>query len=99
MSCQSLYCEPRLFYLSALVAHCGANSEGPFLHTLVLTDVATGWTECLALLRRTLSKSTVFADDEEAWENERMELLRERYLELNGAEPAPRGRAWCTWRD
>ena len=36
-----------------LVAHCGGNSEGPFLHTLVLTDVATGWTECLALLRRT----------------------------------------------
>ena len=36
-----------------LVAHCGANSEGPFHHTLVLTDVATGWTECLALLRRT----------------------------------------------
>ena len=36
-----------------LVAHCGAHSEGPFLHTLVLTDVATGWTECLALLRRT----------------------------------------------
>ena len=36
-----------------MVAHCGGNSEGPFLHTLVLTDVATGWTECLALLRRT----------------------------------------------
>ena len=34
------------------VAHCGANSEGPFLHTLVLTDAAAGWTECLALLRR-----------------------------------------------
>ena len=41
------------FMESDLVAHCGANSEGPFLHTLVLTDVATGWTECLALLRRT----------------------------------------------
>ena len=27
--------------------------QGPFLHTLVLTDVATGWTECLALPRRT----------------------------------------------
>ncbi len=41
------------FMEADLVAHCGANSEGPFLHTLVLTDVATGWTECLALLRRT----------------------------------------------
>ena len=33
-----------------LVAHCGGNTEGVFLHTLTLTDVATGWTECLALL-------------------------------------------------
>ncbi len=35
-----------------LVAHCGGNSEGVFLYTLTLTDVATGWTECLALLHR-----------------------------------------------
>ena len=42
---------------------------------------------------------TVFADDEEAWEEDRMELLRERYLEINGAEPAPKGRAWCTWAE
>ena len=41
------------FMEADLVAHCGGNSEGPFLHTLVLTDVATGWTERLALLRRT----------------------------------------------
>ena len=41
------------FMEAELVAHCGANSEGPFLHTLVLTDVATCWTECLTLLRRT----------------------------------------------
>ena len=41
------------FMEADLVAHCGGNSEGPFLHTLVLTGVATGWTECLALLRRT----------------------------------------------
>jgi hypothetical protein len=34
------------------VAHCGWSAEGAFLHTLVLTDVATGWTECLALLHR-----------------------------------------------
>jgi hypothetical protein len=36
-----------------LVAHCGHRAEGAFLHTLVLTDVATGWTECLPLLFRT----------------------------------------------
>jgi len=34
-----------------LVAHCGTRAEGPYLSSLVLTDVATGWTECLPLLR------------------------------------------------
>lgn len=34
------------------VAHCGQRAEGAFLYTLVLTDVATGWTECLPLLHR-----------------------------------------------
>jgi hypothetical protein len=32
-----------------LVAHCGTSARGSFLHTLVLTDVSTGWTECVAL--------------------------------------------------
>ena len=35
-----------------LVAHCGVNTEGGYLYTLTLTDVATGWTECLPLLHR-----------------------------------------------
>ena len=35
-----------------LVAHCGWSTEGAFLQTLTLTDVATGWTECLPLLYR-----------------------------------------------
>lgn len=40
-------------YLEAdLVAHCGGDVSGSYLHTLVLTDVSTGWTECLALLFR-----------------------------------------------
>ena len=38
--------------LGGIVAHCGPWAEGAFLPTLVLTDVATGWTECLALLHR-----------------------------------------------
>ena len=43
----------QLGFLEAdLVAHCGETTEGCFLHTLVLVDVSTGWTECLALLRR-----------------------------------------------
>ena len=32
-----------------LVVHCGTRAEGSFVHTLVLTDVVSGWTECLAL--------------------------------------------------
>ncbi len=37
------------FLEADLVAHCGAQPEGRFLWTLTLTDVATGWTECLPL--------------------------------------------------
>ena len=40
------------FVEADLVAHCGSSAMGSFLNTLVLTDVATGWTQCLALLRR-----------------------------------------------
>ena len=40
------------FLEADLVAHCGGSAAGSFLHTLVLVDVATGWTECVALLRR-----------------------------------------------
>jgi hypothetical protein len=32
-----------------LVTHSGPRAVGSFVHTLVLTDVASGWTECLAL--------------------------------------------------
>jgi len=32
-----------------LVAHCGTSAQGAFLRSFVLTDVASGWTECLAL--------------------------------------------------
>jgi hypothetical protein len=32
-----------------MVVHCGTRAEGSFVHTLVLTDVASGWTECVAL--------------------------------------------------
>lgn len=40
------------FFEADLVAHCGGDAGGSFLYTLVLTDVSTEWTECLALLRR-----------------------------------------------
>ena len=40
------------FFEADLVAHCGDSVHGTFLNTLVLVDVTTGWTECLALLRK-----------------------------------------------
>ena len=35
-----------------LVAHCGDVAAGSFIHTLTVTDIASGWTECLPLLER-----------------------------------------------
>ena len=35
-----------------LVAHCGESAAGSFANTLVLTDIASGWTECVALIVR-----------------------------------------------
>src|ERR1022692_4495043 len=32
-----------------MVVHCGTKLVGTFVHSLVLTDVASGWTECLAI--------------------------------------------------
>ncbi len=32
-----------------LVAHCGDSAAGDFVYTLTAVDVATGWTECVAL--------------------------------------------------
>ena len=40
------------FLEADLVAHCGGDIEGGYVYTLTLTDVATGWTECLPLLHR-----------------------------------------------
>lgn len=35
-----------------LVHHCGASPSGQYVHTLQATDVATGWSECAAILGR-----------------------------------------------
>jgi hypothetical protein len=32
-----------------LVAHCGNTVEGHYLNSLVVTDIATGWTECIGV--------------------------------------------------
>ena len=35
-----------------LVAHCGCDANGAFVYTLVLTDIASGWIECLPMVAR-----------------------------------------------
>ena len=35
-----------------LVSHCGEATRGSYLHSLVLTDLASGWTECAPLIVR-----------------------------------------------
>ena len=43
---------PPGFVEADLVAHSGPTANGSFVQTLVLTDIATGWTECAPLLVR-----------------------------------------------
>ena len=43
---------PPGFVEADLVAHSGPTTRGSFVQTLVLTDIATGWTECAPLLVR-----------------------------------------------
>ena len=40
------------FVEADLVAHCGGTLSGSFVWPLVLTDIASGWTECVPLLVR-----------------------------------------------
>ena len=56
------------------VAHCGGNLSGAFIHSLVATDVSSGWTEYIPILIR-----------EQSLVVETMELLRIRFpLEIVG---------------
>jgi hypothetical protein len=50
------------FVEADLVAHCGGMIAGAYLHTLVLTDVATAWTECFALRHRTQAAVIIALD-------------------------------------
>jgi hypothetical protein len=43
---------PPCFVEADLVAHSGPSTRGSFIQNLVLTDIATGWTECAPLLVR-----------------------------------------------
>jgi len=35
-----------------LVAHCGAVNRGSYVHSLVLTDITSGWTEAAPIVVR-----------------------------------------------
>jgi hypothetical protein len=44
---------PPGFFEIDMVEHCGGSkTDGEFVHTLTLTDIASGWTECVAMRRR-----------------------------------------------
>lgn len=43
--------EPGHFEID-LVHHCGISASGQYIHTLQMLDVATGWSECVAILGR-----------------------------------------------
>jgi hypothetical protein len=51
-----------------MVEHCsGPKSDGDFVHTLTLTDIASGWTECVAMPLRNQSlivESLIVAQDD-----------------------------------
>ena len=40
------------FFEIDLVAHCGDNTRGQYANTLNCTDVASGWTECYAVINK-----------------------------------------------
>jgi hypothetical protein len=47
---------PPGFFEVDMVEHCGGpKTDGDFVHTLVLTDIASGWTECVAMPLRNQS--------------------------------------------
>ncbi len=44
------------FFECDLVAHCGTTVCGTYLNTLVITDIMTGWTECIPILRKSVKE-------------------------------------------
>ena len=50
---------PPGYFEMDLVAHCGSSVAGSHVHSLVLTDIASGWTEAAALIVREQTLITV----------------------------------------
>ena len=65
-----------------LVAHCGGAMGGSFIHTLSLTDIASGWTECIPLVVR---EGSLVVESMEALHNRLPFLLRGLDVD-NGSE-------------
>ena len=40
------------FFEMDMVVHCGKSTVGSYVHSLVLTDIASGWTEAIAMVVR-----------------------------------------------
>lgn len=55
--CGSIWDETRPGFVEAdTVAHCGSSSQGPFVLTVTLTDIATQWTESRAIWTKTAER-------------------------------------------
>jgi len=54
---------PPGYFEMDLVAHCGSSVAGSHVHSLVLTDIASGWTEAAALIVREQILITVTLDE------------------------------------
>ena len=54
---------PPGFFEMDMVAHCGKSVAGSHVHSLVLTDIASGWTEVCALVVREQTLITLKVDE------------------------------------
>ena len=54
---------PPGYFEMDMVAHCGTSVAGSHVHSLVLTDIASGWTEAAALMVREQTLITVTLDE------------------------------------
>lgn len=54
---------PPGFFEMDMVAHCGRSVAGSHVHSLVLTDIASGWTEAAALVVREQTLITVTVEE------------------------------------
>src|SRR6185437_12688569 len=54
---------PPGFFEMDMVAHCGKSVAGSHLHSLVLTDIASGWTESAAMVVREQTLITLTVEE------------------------------------